>query len=451
MVARRIVQIDEARRYSSTPIGDHELLIGRDPSADLVVDSSRVSRQHALIEPCGDGHSVRDLGSSNGTRVNGYPVTEPVLLTPGDVIDLGGTEFLYEDVGFWASYAPWMGIGVAVLLLVGLIVMFWPTGGGDPTLAEAAVLAAEGVDAHRRGDPRQAKLKLNGAVGLLFTRGLVDDVAPKQAREAALRMLERNLDERVDLVAIYRSTVEASHVRSSAPTRPLVRRGLCRLDRVSTEDLDLCIRERAERVLFELWQDPRKIPEDFFHAVNEQLRLLLAKRRGWVQGSLERGRALRPMMEAELEAAKMPKILHYLSMIESGYQTKIRSSAGARGLWQFMPATARAYGLRVSSRVDERTDPKKSTEAAAHYLRDLAFEFGGDALLLAIASYNKGENGMRRALKKLDDPRTDRNYWVLVERNLIPRETRDYVPRLVAAAVMGEAGVPSAEVVPSSP
>jgi membrane-bound lytic murein transglycosylase D len=116
-----------------------------------------------------------------------------------------------------------------------------------------------------------------------------------------------------------------------------------------------------------------------------------------------------------------------------------------------MPATARAYGLRVSSRVDERTDPKKSTKAAARYLRDLAFEFGGDALLLAIASYNKGENGMRRALKKLDDPRTDRNYWVLVERNLIPRETRDYVPRLVAAAVMGEAGVPSAEVVPPSP
>jgi hypothetical protein len=451
MGARRIVQIDGDRRYSSTSLGNDDLLIGRDPDTDLVVDSARVSRQHALLEPCGDGHSIRDLGSSNGTQVNGYPISEPVVLVPGDVIDVGGTEFLYEEVGFWASYAPWMGIGAAILLLVGLIVMFWPTGDGDPILAEAAVLAAEGVDAHRHGDPRQAKLKLNGAVGLLFTRGLVDDVAPKQAREAALRMLERNLDEPVDLVELYRSAVESSHVRSSEPTRPLVRRGLCRLDRVSADDLDLCIRERAERVLFELWQDPRKIPEDFFRAVNEQLRLVLAKRRGWVRGSFERGRALRPMMEAELEAAKMPKILHYLSMIESGYQTKIRSSAGARGLWQFMPATARAYGLRVSSRVDERTDPKKSTKAAAHYLRDLAFEFGGDALLLAIASYNKGENGMRRALKKLDDPRTDRNYWVLVERNLIPRETRDYVPRLVAAAVMGEAGVPSIEVVPPSP
>jgi membrane-bound lytic murein transglycosylase D len=104
----------------------------------------------------------------------------------------------------------------------------------------------------------------------------------------------------------------------------------------------------------------------------------------------------------------------------------------------------------VAGKVDERTDPDKSTRAAARYLRDLAFEFGGDALLLAIASYNKGENGIRRALKKLDDPRTDRSYWTLVERKLLPKETEDYVPRLVAAAIMGEAGVPPPSVLPPS-
>ena len=116
-------------------------------------------------------------------------------------------------------------------------------------------------------------------------------------------------------------------------------------------------------------------------------------------------------------------------------------------MWQFMPATARGYGLRVDAEVDERTDPEKATRAAAHYLRDLAFEFGGDALLLAIASYNKGENGIRRALKKLDDPRTERSYWTLVQRDLLPQETRDYVPRLIAAAALGEGGLPSRDVV----
>ena len=65
----------------------------------------------------------------------------------------------------------------------------------------------------------------------------------------------------------------------------------------------------------------------------------------------------------------------------------------------------------------------------------------------AIASYNKGENGVRRALKKLDDPRADRSYWSLVKHDLLPTETQEYVPRLIAAAVMGEAGIPSNDAV----
>ena len=77
------------------------------------------------------------------------------------------------------------------------------------------------------------------------------------------------------------------------------------------------------------------------------------------------------------------------------------------------------------------------------YYRATAFEFGGDALLLALASYNRGENGVRRALKKLDDPFSDRSYWRLVEEGLLPEETALYVARFVAAAVAGEAGLPS--------
>jgi hypothetical protein len=451
MATRRLVQIAGERRLSITRLHEDELLIGRDPDVDLVVDSSRVSRKHARVDTYEDGHTIRDLGSSNGTCVNGYPVTDAVLLTPGDLIELGDTQFLYEEVGPWVRYVPWIVGGVGLLLVVGLGIALWPTDRLDPAVGEAVALAEEGVESHRRGDPQNAKTKLNTAVGLLFTLGLVDDVPPSQAREEALRILERNLEQRVNLLALYEAAVEASHARASPPRRKLPPRGPCRLDRVLADDLSLCTRERAERVLVELWQDPRKIPDRFYQAVNDQLRLVLSKRRDWVEESFERGRRLRPMMEAELEAAKMPRILHYLSMIESGYQTQIRSPAGARGLWQFMPRTARGYGLKVDSRVDERTDPKKSTKAAARYLRNLAFEFGGDALLLAIASYNKGENGIRRALKKLDDPRTDRSYWTLVENDLLPQETQDYVPRLVAVAVMGEAGVPPVEVVPPSP
>ena len=114
-----------------------------------------------------------------------------------------------------------------------------------------------------------------------------------------------------------------------------------------------------------------------------------------------------------------------------------------------MPGTARDYKLQIGAGRDERTDPRKSTRAAARYLNALAFEFGGDALLLAIAAYNKGENGVRAALKKGRDPRTERSYFKLVERKLLPLETERYVPRFVAAAILGEAGVPAADLLPA--
>ena len=149
------------------------------------------------------------------------------------------------------------------------------------------------------------------------------------------------------------------------------------------------------------------------------------------------------MLRDELEKARMPPLLHYVAMIESGYDPAATSPAAAAGLWQFVPATARQYGLKVRGGIDERRDPVRSTRAAARYLRDLAFEFGGDALLLALAGYNRGENGVRRALKKLEDPFSDRSYWRLVEEELLPVETSRYVTRFVAAAVAGEAGLPS--------
>ena len=206
--------------------------------------------------------------------------------------------------------------------------------------------------------------------------------------------------------------------------------------------MSLCVRERAEAILVDLWQDPAKVPDTFYRSVQDQLVFLLRSNRAWVTASLARGQKLEPMLVRELTAAKVPPQLRYLAMIESGYNPGAQSGAGARGLWQFIPATAQRYGLVVSGGVDERLDPAKSTRAAARYLCDLAFEFGDEALLLAVASYNKGESGIRAALHKLDDPRTQRSYWVLAQRGLLPAETRDYVPRLIAAAVLGEAGVP---------
>lgn len=444
----RLVQL-EAERDGAVIALAEELLIGRDPTADLPLPFPRVSRRHARLLAGRDGYTIEDLASANGTRVNDQPVTGPVLLASGDRIQLGGEVTLrYEEIGGGSAptlVAVGLGLVLAVLLGTGT---WWALGGragDDPVLTSATEIARQGLDAWQRGDAREAKAKLQGAVGILFREGYLDDVQRLQATRVGLQRLGHRIGPEVDLVAVFQDALSGTQPRAEAPAAAK-RSGRCRLESVDARRLDGCVREWSEQVLRELRQDPASVPDSFYAAVHEQL-LHLSRRREFMEGSLARGRPFVPMMRREFEQAKMPPILHYLSLIESGYRSEIRSKAGARGLWQFMPGTARQYGLEVKGAVDQRTDPELATRAAARYLRDLAFEFGGDALLLAIASYNKGENGVRRALKRLDDPFSDRSYWRLVEHDLLPQETQEYVPRLIASAVLGEGGIPPSRVV----
>lgn len=133
-----------------------------------------------------------------------------------------------------------------------------------------------------------------------------------------------------------------------------------------------------------------------------------------------------PLYERILEEEGAPDEIKYLSMIESGLNTRVTSSAQAVGLWQFISGTGREYGMKIDWYRDERRDPEKATRAAARYLLDL-YEDMGD-WHLALASYNCGPGRMRRALRKSDSA----DYWIA--RNFLPRETRQYVPLYIAAA-----------------
>jgi len=122
-------------------------------------------------------------------------------------------------------------------------------------------------------------------------------------------------------------------------------------------------------------------------------------------------------------------------MIESGFNPKAKSPVAARGLWQFMSATARQYGLKVTHRVDERTSPSRATDAALEYLSDLHARFG--SWYLAAAAYNSGPGTVSKALRRVTGKTkgTDADYYRISSR--LPKETRDYVPKLVAAARIG--------------
>ena len=147
-----------------------------------------------------------------------------------------------------------------------------------------------------------------------------------------------------------------------------------------------------------------------------------------------------PIFEEALEMYQLPLELKYLPIIESALNPKAVSRVGAAGLWQFMPATGKQYGLKLNSLVDERRDPVKSSQAAARYLRDLYKIFGDWNLV--IAAYNCGPENINKAIRRANNVTSlkgadgepvpvVKDYWHIYP--YLPRETRGYVPAFIAA------------------
>src|SRR5690606_3686026 len=164
--------------------------------------------------------------------------------------------------------------------------------------------------------------------------------------------------------------------------------------------------------------------------VEAELDFLVQERRDVIARWLERGSFYEEFIKAELRRQGVPTDLFHLAMIESGFIPTARSRAGAVGFWQFMPATARAMGLRIDASVDERMDPVRSTRAAARHLRDLQRSMGNWAL--AAAAYNAGPGRINRSLQAHDA----KDFWELAERGDLAAETKHYVPRLYAMTVI---------------
>ena len=141
----------------------------------------------------------------------------------------------------------------------------------------------------------------------------------------------------------------------------------------------------------------------------------------------ERSNAYLEMARAEFRRAGVPEDLVWLAFVESVWNPRAVSTAAAGGIWQFIPATATDYGLRVQAGDDERADPFKQTRVAAVYLHDLYTIFGDWALVMA--AYNSGEPRVMGAIVKNGRA----NFWDLCEKELLPKETRDYVPKILAA------------------
>ncbi len=153
------------------------------------------------------------------------------------------------------------------------------------------------------------------------------------------------------------------------------------------------------------------------------------RNRDYTRKMLRRKDAYFPMFEAALKRHNMPTDLKYLTIVESGINPKAKSHVGALGMWQFMPATGKSFGLDYDYYIDERMDAYKATEAACKFLGSLYRMFGDWEM--ALAAYNCGPGNVRRAIRKSGYKKT---FWEVYK--YLPRETRSYVPQFMAVSYL---------------
>jgi membrane-bound lytic murein transglycosylase D len=175
------------------------------------------------------------------------------------------------------------------------------------------------------------------------------------------------------------------------------------------------------------------LPIELNEAVLSCIDLYQGRLRDWFEEALSRGQNQLPHIREVFGEEGIPRDLAYVALVESAFKPTAYSRAKAKGVWQFISATGRRYGLAVDWWVDERGDPEKATRAAARYLKELHEMFGD--WNLALAAYNAGEGKVLRAMKRY---KTD-DFWELRKTRGLRRETKNYVPLIHAAVVLAKA------------
>ncbi len=165
--------------------------------------------------------------------------------------------------------------------------------------------------------------------------------------------------------------------------------------------------------------------------VKDFVQLYAVRKRGLTSRALGLSKIYFPIFEEMLDKYNMPLELKYLAVVESALNPTAQSPVGAKGLWQFMYNTGRMYGLKVTSYVDDRSDPYKATDAACRHLKDLYNIYGSWSL--ALAAYNSGAGNVNKAVRKAGG---NKSYWAVWP--YLPKETRGYVPAFIAVAYVME-------------
>lgn len=231
--------------------------------------------------------------------------------------------------------------------------------------------------------------------------------------------------------------LEAENAAERLPEMPEALEDVQRFESPLLTSDDQLIESEFRRILFQFGEDDLEIHIDFLNEVKRYIRFFQTNQqwRDFIFASLKRSSKYLAWVKAGFRKKSIPEDMTYIAFIESGFNPRAISSAGASGMWQFMPQTARNYSLKVAKSTDERFDPVKSTFAAIEYFHDLISIFGPKSFLLAMAAYNCGEARVISCLKEIENPFLERNFWHI--RSCLPNETREFPAKIIATAIIG--------------
>jgi hypothetical protein len=428
--------------------------VGRSPDNDVSIqgaENATVSLHHFEIRRNKDGFRIHDLDSTNGTFLNGERIIAEARLAAPAAIRLGanGPELIFDFFADTAA-AP---LAETQAIPEGIVPV--PAAGPYESLLSDAVQQSRRARAHGAHGQTMTIMRdaLNRALHhtgrrsrlVILSLGclLVAVLAVAGWWITQLNQEKQGIDRRIqDVEARLRQAQnpkEADPLITQLGTYEEEADKLQRtlLYRFGGHQSDFVTNE-IRLLMREFGSETYSVPPEFTERANHYIQEYQEANRPLIERVLGEAAAETKLVRRVLEENHLPPDLAYVPLVESALGDD-RSAAGAAGLWQFTPATAKAYGLRVDNEVDERKDILKSTRAACSYLRALILDFGaGSSVMLALAAYDLGPGKVKQAiLKNVQDPIKQRNFWYLYRTRSLPPETREYVPKVIAAIIIG--------------
>jgi pSer/pThr/pTyr-binding forkhead associated (FHA) protein len=440
------------------PIRSDLVRIGRGLENDIVLnDEPNVSVHHVEIRRVDGSYRLYDLQSTNGTYVNGERVSDMVIQPPASIrLGTSGPElaFVLEE----ASADP----DQTLLATVQVTDQSHDSGSVPSISPEHESLVSRAVARARRARSRGVFDQTG-----MFMRAMLSEALDRSARKfkiaifslvivlagvsayafwqiRTLKLDKRTLDAQMERIELL---LEKGDQDPAETERLLVRLDAVQgqekaltnrvLYRLATREQEDPVTRGIRSLMTEFGAETYSIPPEFLQEVNRFIQRYQGADRGTTERALVTARSSIESMQEIFEKDHLPPDLAYVALAESGLKADESSSAGAVGWWQFTPATAKHFGLRVDDQIDERRDARKSTVAAAKYIRDLILDFGaGSSVMLALAAYDVGPAKVKQAIRRVSDPIKQRDFWYLYRTRALPAETREYVPKVLAAMII---------------